>query len=431
LLSSCAKEWLDVKSDDSFVVPTQLSELQALLDNTNILARNVMGDVLEISTDNVELTETQWKAKAVQIRNAFVWANDINEGLPDRNWTNYYGQIYYANTVLEGLNKLDKAESISVDGKNVAGQAYFYRAWAHFNLMQLFAKQYAKETAGSDLGIPLRKESLLDQSSVRATVQECYDFIISDMASSLSMLPELPKEVTRPSKWAGYAFMARLFLQMENYRTAKLYADSAIAIKADLLDFKNQNSTSSYPFRQLNEETIFYQTMSVPGFFVNMELFKQYTEADLRKKLFFRQSGTQYSFKGSYANAANFFSGLASDEVLLIRAECNARLEQYDLARKDLLHLLENRYETMPVFPADDRLLLDFILTERRKELLFRGLRWLDLKRLNRDEKRKVVLTRNFESNYYELLPNSSRYVFAIPTDVILNNPEIKQNERD
>lgn len=431
LLTSCGKEWLDVKSDDSFVVPKELSELQALLDNTYILSRNVMANVLEASTDNVELTEAQWRAKDVQLRNAFVWSVDINEGLADRNWTSYYGQIYYANTALEGLADLPPSASLTTEGKNLAGQAYFFRAWAHFNLLQLYAKQYDSATAATDLGIPLRKEALLTQPAVRVSVAEGYAFILDDMAKALSLLPKVAQLTARPSGHAAHAFLARLFLQLGDYAKARAYADSAIAVKATLLDFKNENPMVNFPFKQLNEETIFYQTMSTPVFFVNKELFNLYTDEDYRKRLFFRQSGSQFVFKGSYANAANFFAGLATDEMFLIRSECNARLGNYSQARQDLRQLLEKRYAVVPVFPVEDRLLLDFILTERRKELLYRGLRWLDLRRFNREEDREVTLMRDIGGTVYRLMPNSSKYVFPMPDDVMRNNSGMQQNSRE
>lgn len=431
LSTSCAKEWLDVKSDDAFVVPKELPELQALLDNTYILSQNVIASTLEVSTDNMELTEAQWKARDVQLRNAFVWSADINEGLVDRNWTSYYGQIYYANTALEGLADLPASALLTTEGKNLAGQAYFFRAWAHFNLLQLYAKQYDPTTATTDLGIPLRKESLLTQPAVRVSVAEGYAFILDDMAKALSLLPRVAQLTTRPSGHAAHAFLARLFLQQGDYAKAKTYADSAIAVQATLLDFKNEDPMANFPFKQFNEETIFYQTMSTPVFFVNKELFNLYTDEDYRKKLFFRQSGDQIVFKGSYANAANFFAGLATDEMFLIRSECNARLGNYSQARQDLRQLLEKRYAVIPVFPVEDKLLLDFILTERRKELLYRGLRWLDLRRLNREEDRKVTLIRDIGGTVYRLMPNSSKYVFPIPDDVMGNNPGMQQNNRE
>ena len=58
------------------------------------------------------------------------------------------------------------------------------------------------------------------------------------------------------------------------------------------------------------------------------------------------------------------------------------------------------------------------ILLERRKELLMRGLRWMDLKRLNM-EGAAITLTRTVNGQVYTLPPNDLRYALPIPEDVI------------
>jgi hypothetical protein len=47
-----------------------------------------------------------------------------------------------------------------------------------------------------------------------------------------------------------------------------------------------------------------------------------------------------------------------------------------------------------------------------------RGLRWMDIKRLNKDGA-KITLTRNVEGNTYTLPPNDLRYALPIPEEVI------------
>jgi hypothetical protein len=72
---------------------------------------------------------------------------------------------------------------------------------------------------------------------------------------------------------------------------------------------------------------------------------------------------------------------------------------------------------------------LDIILVERRKELAFRGLRWTDLRRLNK-EGRNISLTRLLNGSVYQLNPNSPDYILPIPPDVLGFNPNIQQNPR-
>jgi hypothetical protein len=69
------------------------------------------------------------------------------------------------------------------------------------------------------------------------------------------------------------------------------------------------------------------------------------------------------------------------------------------------------------------------ILTERRKELIFRGLRWPDLRRLNKDGA-GVSVTRKLDGQTYTLTPNSLKYTWLIPQQVIDFNPGMPQNPR-
>jgi hypothetical protein len=58
-------------------------------------------------------------------------------------------------------------------------------------------------------------------------------------------------------------------------------------------------------------------------------------------------------------------------------------------------------------------------LLERRKELCFRGLRWQDLRRLNKEPEYAKTLTRKIDGITYTLPPNDPKYVFPIPPNVI------------
>jgi len=68
-------------------------------------------------------------------------------------------------------------------------------------------------------------------------------------------------------------------------------------------------------------------------------------------------------------------------------------------------------------------------LKERRKELLFRGLRWTDLRRLNLDPRFAVTLARNVSGQIYSLPPEDPRYAWPIPDDEIQASG-IPQNPR-
>jgi hypothetical protein len=104
-----------------------------------------------------------------------------------------------------------------------------------------------------------------------------------------------------------------------------------------------------------------------------------------------------------------------------MRAESFARVGDKDAALLNLNTLLEKRWKSgtfTPVSAASDEEALAIILAERRKELVMRGLRFMDLKRLNK-EGANITLTRVVEGQVYTLPPNDLRYALAIPEQVI------------
>jgi hypothetical protein len=118
--------------------------------------------------------------------------------------------------------------------------------------------------------------------------------------------------------------------------------------------------------------------------------------------------------------------------LYLIRAECYARAGNISSAMSDLNTLLKTRwvsgtYTDMTATTADEA--LGKVLIERRKELLMRGQRWTDLRRLNKDSRFAVTLQRVINGTTYTLPPNDLRYTLLIPYNVIQISG-IQQNPR-
>jgi hypothetical protein len=161
-------------------------------------------------------------------------------------------------------------------------------------------------------------------------------------------------------------------------------------------------------------------------------LYQSYDLNDLRKGIFFKTGGI--GFKGNYdgTSTANYFNGLAVDEMYLVRAECFARNNNMVAALNDLNTLLSKRWKAgtfigITAVDADDA--LQKILNERRKELVGRGIRWFDLRRLNQEPRFAITLSRVMGGTTYSLPPADNRYTFLIP-DAVISITGIPQNTR-
>ncbi|WP_119080132.1 RagB/SusD family nutrient uptake outer membrane protein [Chitinophaga alhagiae] len=425
MLSSCAKEWLDIKSDKSLTVPLKVADFQALLDNSSVL--NVVSTVFqgEIAADGHYYTDNDWNAyMGTTYQNAYTWTNEVDGYVND--WNAPYNAILTLNVVLDGARKI-KDEPGADD---VIAQALFQRSRLYFDLVQTFSPVYRQATADAVLSVPLRLTTDITQPSVHSSLSEVYAQIIGDLKQAAFQLPIDPLYVTRASQPACFALISRVYLSMQKYDSALHYASKCMDLKNQLIDY-NTIPTSSQ-FIGVNKEVLFFNyyvpmPILVTDYLIDSSFFSLYEKDDLRKQTFFQVNGSRIQFKGTYGNSAtDVFAGLALDEVYLTRSECLARLGQVDLSMNTLNILLETRWKKVngtSTFTAkvasNQKQALEIILQERRKQLILRNVRWMDLRRLNLEPETAVTIIRKVKGVSYTLDPQSYRYVFPIPNEII------------
>jgi tetratricopeptide (TPR) repeat protein len=273
-------------------------------------------------------------------------------------------------------------------------------------------------------------------------MQESYDQVIRDLLKAAKLLPVLPQPNNRhvASKVAAWALLGRLYLGMRDYEKAASYADTCLQQYKPLLNYNECNATR--PFPETNPEVIFQGFLNSnntqiligrgwPNVVVDSAFYQSYQSNDLRQKFFYKLVDGKPSLNFSYTGNAQCFAGIATDEVYLILAECRARQGRFAEALQVLNPLLLCRYRPNGGQPIQldsyDRV-LDTILAERRKELAFRGLRWTDLRRFNKERPGQPIV-RNVDGQFYYLFPNDLRYTFPIPEDAIKGSG-IVQNPR-
>lgn len=442
---SCGKGFLEPKSNSAIVIPKTLDDFEKILDNSTI---NATSGLSLVSCDDYFIGDSAlWTSASATQKNAYIWAADIYEGGTEiADWNIVYRSVFYANSVLHQLSQNSK---YSDPGRAdfTKGWAHFVRASAFYDLLKNFSKTYKNEMeAKINLGIPLKLTANIDEIKQRSSVWEGYEQVIADLNVAIALLP---KEISvvfrnRPSRPAAYALLSKVYLSMSNYTHAELYADSCLALYDKLIDYNLIDKNSITPFKKTNDEVLLYANQ-VNGQYnyvlynptvnitVDSVLYKSYKEGDLRKQLFFIKSGLFIKPKRGYAETLSLsFTGLATDEIYLIKAECAARRSDVPIALSYLNKLLQKRFTIESynkVSINNARLLLEEIKKERRKELFWRaGTRWEDIKRYN-DEGEQIILSRKLGSKIYQLLPGSPRYVFPIPDDEITLS-RIVQNPR-
>jgi len=153
-------------------------------------------------------------------------------------WRLYYQWILNANKILESLEaQADKSSDLY---KQVKGEALCIRGWAHFQLVQTWAKRYDKGSDNSQAGVPYRTTSEGGELA-RSSVKEVYENITKDLTEANTLLADgltykLYKAGT-VANWQNHytdmtanALLARVNLVMQNYSEAATYAAKAISI---------------------------------------------------------------------------------------------------------------------------------------------------------------------------------------------------------
>jgi tetratricopeptide (TPR) repeat protein len=442
LIGTGCKKYLDEIPDKKLAIPSSLNDMKLLLDDYTTMNNNFPNS-MEVLCDNYYVTSSNFSSITdMQIRNQYLWIKDESV-----NWISLYRPILNSNIVLDNLSIIPynhQSEQVLYD--NILGSALFFRSYYFYLCAQIFGQPYDKNTKSTDLGIVLRLNSDFNEQSRRSNNEETYQEIIVGFEKAIRLLPEVQDIKTRPTKSAAYGALARTFLTTQQYELAGRYADSCINLYGanNLLNFNNPSDvkpSASIPIQTFNKEVIFHlvgnpnSILSTSRAKVDPNLYNSYDIKDLRKTTYFKantgtNSGT-YAVKGGYDGLGGaIFGGIALDEMYLIRAEALARSGNTDLALKDLNKLLEHRwisgtYISYTATSSQDALIK--ILNERRKELIFRGTRWIDLRRLMKEQALAVTPQRVINDTKYELLPNSPRYTLQIPAEVI-NLSGIPQN---
>lgn len=350
-------------------------------------------------------------------------------------WVNAYSVINRVNNVLANIDKLDTPAK----RMRIEGEAKFIRSAMYFELVRLYAKDWADGNPSSNLGVPLvlAPTRVLDAASQvrRNTVAEVYAQVITDLIDAeAKMSVNSPAAAFFANKYAAATMLARVYLQQGRFVDAgaaanrvisankyslnssysdEFYSGSAAGLLPNSLEdiFAIQISAQS----GTNELNTFYSIDRRGDVSIEDKHLDQYEPADERSKLFTKSGGQTYSNK--YDDLYGNIKLMRVAEMYLVRAEANFRAGTA-VGATPLADI--NRVRTRAGLAPLTVVTLPAILRERKLELAFEGFRLGDVKR-NRE-----TIT---DPDGKPLAWNSSRLVFPIPLREINVNPNLVQNE--
>jgi hypothetical protein len=427
----CAKDPLLTPPSTNVLAITTLTQVEGLLNNAGLLALTpVMG---EQSADSYLLADPPYPNLLPMDLNLYSWRPDIYAGAISVNdWNGPYEQVSVCNNALQALLHIDRTLTNHDRWDAARGKALFLRSHAFIQLLNLFSPAYTPANAGQATGIPLPLNTDLHTSYARSSLRDCYQQITDDLQTAAALLPVRGVDTSypKPDKAAACALLARAYHLMARYPDAKQWADSALTYAPPLVDY-NSIGPRDKPYARLAPEVLYNSTLMISNVLqvgialctIDPVLYQSYDSNDLRKTLFFKPTAMgQAMYRNCYASGFLPFSGVATDEVYLIRAECHAQAGNIGPCLADMNTLLRNRYRGfIPYTTMSREDALQLVWREEQKELLFRGQRWPQLKRLNAAGA-NIVLRRSLYGQSYQLAPGDKKYVLPVPAGGLAGN---------
>ncbi|CAA9268279.1 MAG: Cell surface glycan-binding lipoprotein, utilization system for glycans and polysaccharides (PUL), SusD family [uncultured Adhaeribacter sp.] len=127
-------------------------------------------------------------------------------------WTGYYQAIARAN---QALDKLPLSPADETTKRKLEGEVRFLRGYFYFNLVRLFGGVPKLDR------VPLPEEANSDQFQTRASEEEIYQLIISDLQFAVDNLPEKGQTtIGRATKGAAQGMLAKVYLYRQDYQKA-------------------------------------------------------------------------------------------------------------------------------------------------------------------------------------------------------------------
>jgi hypothetical protein len=410
---------------DKSTAEAALAHIYARIREEGVVSGNVGGGTVLLATYTDDLIFFGTNTNLEQFsRHTLISSNTFINNL----WRATYAHIYAINAFQEGMLASDKiAEQ---DKKRYLGEAYFLRAYLHFNLMNMFGQIPYITTIDYNV----------NKNISRNTEAEVLEYLFADLTEAEENIPsDYPStEPVRPNKAVVHALLARAHLYAENWQLAQNYASLVLEnplyswqenIQQEFLKENPSIIWSLHPgIAGLNtrDARSFIFTSGPPTSpALAHELYDAFETGDQRKinwiKVIQGNGGPWYqAFK--YKKTTN--TGTSQEytilfrlaEQYLIRAEAKAMLNDLQGAKNDL-NKIRSRAGLGDTNATTQQELQNAIGKERRFELFTeQGHRFFDLKRTGKIDTVLGLVKPNYKP---------TNKILPLPENELLLNPNL------
>lgn len=477
----CADDYLDTAPTDAISNITIAQDMETLYLGLNGIHRQMVSQESEYQClgglpginmcIDIEADDITWQTNT-WMKSAYLgWQCNTNEqnGYNTVIWRLHYQWIMNANGLLETLENTDVSalgDSDKALYEQIKGEALVIRAFAHYQLVQLYADRYKQGGNNSQPGIPYRDVEHRTGELARHSVEETYRMINADLAEACSLLEGKEiSDLNHYSAKSAYGMRARVALTMHDYAKAAEYAATAIRLaeeeggklmEGDQLycgfsDITSDTDEAMYAAMTQADQTVYFYSyyaymswnfsstairQGVKA--INADTYDTMSETDLRRAWWdptgkadvpltsFKKIAYQnrkYTARSS-SNAVGDVAFMRLAEMYLTQAEALARNGQTTEAQEVFTKFQITRDPNYVTGSGD---LIQEIMNSRRVELWGEGQRFFDLKRLNID----LVRGRNFDITFCTFLEkkaDAKGWTWEIPKIETDNNTACEKN---
>jgi hypothetical protein len=374
----------------------------------------------------------------------------------------YYRIISNANLIINGILN---TPGLQADKNNLLGQALTYRAWAYFNLVQLYGKRFVKGETNDGLGVPLVLTNTIDPQP-RATVAAVYTQINKDLTDAAGLLTTTRPDKSNFNLSVVLGIQARVALTQQEWATAATKAAAARAgytlmnTAAQFADGSSNWSNSEWMWgsSQIDDQTEYFTAylayiscnfnstnIRTNPKLISRSLYTTMDANDLRRALWVvaptasnsitppggsraAYMNQKFRAKGD-ANSVGDIPYMRAAEMFLIEAEALARNNDETGSKAVFTTFMKTRVPTYTTSTNSGAAYLTEIMNSRRVELWGEGFRFFDLKRLNQALDRTGSNHNSALAVSMTMAAGDNAWQWLIPQSEINANPLVKQND--
>ncbi len=361
-------------------------------------------------------------------------------------YSTLYKRIYNMNVIISKMP--DASDGTAEKKAQLIAEARVLRAWYHFLLVNMYAKQYDEATAGALGGIAYVDNTDVSEQKTKLPLAKVYEKMLADCSDEV-LANLIRSNVDDPCRFGvdfGYGVRAKVLFQMKRYDEALKYANLALAVNSQIEDRSGIASTMQWDldYTSPNNYYLICSDRSNLGDYYGLcispeaaELFDPFDyrriyeqwEAPYPEDL--PEGSLQY---GSTGTVRYNVWGIRSETMYYLAAECMIRsgnvdggLAQIDKVRE--LRIDPTGYKPFAGSGASKEEAMKLLQGSKRVEFLNTFENFCDRKRWNSEADYAESIVRDLgQHGTFELKPDSPLWVFPFPVNAVNHNSSLTQN---